>query len=272
MKLATMAGSKDDPKKLRDMGFEGVQLMLDQWNATDLNYTDEEYDEIKRKFYAGGLQIVALCGYVDFLDGDPALRVEQVKKALSAAPKVGAKIVITWGGFKKPDMDIESARKQVTEMLAQVMPTAVENNVYLAIEMYDQCVIGTPKEIVNTIKALNTNNLMIVMDPPNVFKASDLGRIPKAIDEIVDSAAGNIILAHAKDMLFKDGNRELPHAGAGQIDYPAYIRALKRSGYDYFLVVEHVSPETIESARDYVLAIFESVNGNVLLAFPKTYI
>jgi sugar phosphate isomerase/epimerase len=254
MKLATMAGSKDDPKKLRDMGFEGVQLMLDQWNATDLNYTDEEYDEIKRKFYAGGLQIVALCGYVDFLDGDPSLRVEQVKKALIAAPKVGAKIVITWGGFKKPDMDIESARKQVTEMLAQVMPTAVENNVYLAIEMYDQCVIGTPKEIVNTIKALNTNNLMIVMDPPNVFKASDLGRIPKAIDEIVDSAAGNIILAHAKDMLFKDGNRELPHAGAGQMDYHAYMSALKRIGYDYFLVVEHVSPETIEFARDYVLS------------------
>ena len=126
--------------------------------------------------------------------------------------------------------------------------------VYLAIEMYDQCVIGTPKEIVNTIRALNTNNLMIVMDPPNVFKASDLGRIPKAIDEIVDSAAGNIILVHAKDMLFKDGNRELPYAGAGQIDYPAYIRALKRVGYDYFLVVEHVSPETIESARDHVLS------------------
>jgi sugar phosphate isomerase/epimerase len=70
----------------------------------------------------------------------------------------------------------------------------------------------------------------------------------------VNSAAGNIILAHAKDMLFKDGNRELPQAGAGQMDYPAYISALKRVGYDYFLVVEHVSPETIESARDHVLS------------------
>jgi len=254
MRLATMAGQNDDPKKIRDMGFEGVQLMLDQWNATDLKYTDGEYDEIKRKFYTGGLQIIALCGYVDFLDGDPALRVDQVKRALFVAPKVGAKIVITWGGFKKPNMDIESARKQITDMLAQVMPTAVENNVYLAIEMYDQCVIGTPKEIVKTINALKTDNLKIVMDPPNVFKVSDLSRVPKAIDEIVDSAAGNIILAHAKDMLFKDGNRELPYAGAGQMDYPAYMRALKRVGYDYFLVVEHVSPETIESARDHVLS------------------
>jgi len=55
-------------------------------------------------------------------------------------------------------------------------------------------------------------------------------------------------------MLFKDGNRELPHAGAGQMDYHAYMSALKRIGYDYFLVVEHVSPETIEFARDYVLS------------------
>jgi len=253
MRLATMASPNDDIKRLTDMGFEGVQLMIDQWNATDLSLTDDEYTEIKRKFYVGGLQIVALSGYVDFLDGNPSVRVEQVKKALTAAPKVGAKIVVTWGGFKKPGMDIENARKQVTEMLGQIMPTAVENNVYLAIELYDQCVIGTPKEIVSAIKTLKTDNLKIIMDPPNVFKASDLGRIPKAIDEIVDSAEGNIILAHAKDMLFKDGNRELPHAGAGQMDYPAYIRALGRVGYDYFLVVEHVSAGTIESARDFVL-------------------
>ncbi len=254
MKLATMAGPNDDIKRLKDMGFEGVQLMLDRWNATELNLSDEEYSEIKRKFYIGGLQIVALSGYVDFLDGDPSVRVEQVKKALIAAPKVGAKIVITWGGFKKPNMNIENARKQVTEMLGQVIQTAVDNNVYLAIEMYDQCVIGTPKEIVTAIKTLKTDNLKIVMDPPNVFKGSDLNRVSKAIDDIVDSAEGNIILAHAKDVLFKDGKRELPYAGAGQMDYPAYIKALKRVGYDYFLVVEHVSPETIESAKNFVLS------------------
>ncbi|HGE69590.1 TPA: sugar phosphate isomerase/epimerase [Candidatus Poribacteria bacterium] len=253
MRLATLAGPNDDIKRLKDMGFEGVQLMLDRWNATELNLSDDEYSEIRRNFYINGLQIVALSGYVDFLDGDPSIRIDQVKKALIAAPKVGAKIVITWGGFKKPGMDIENARKQVIEMLGQIMPTAIDNNVYLAIEMYDQCVIGTPKEIVTAIKTLKTDNLKIVMDPPNVFKQSDLNRIPKAIDEIVDSAEGNIILAHAKDMLFKDGNRELPYAGAGQMDYPAYIKALRRVGYDYFLVVEHVSPETIESAKDFVL-------------------
>ena len=191
---------------------------------------------------------------MDFLDGDPSVRINEVKKALIAAPKLGTNVVTTWGGFKQPNMDIESARQQITGMLAQVMPTAVDNNVYLAIEMYDLCVIGTPKEIVDAIKALKTNNLKIVMDPPNVFKESDLDRIPEAIDEIVDSAEGNIILAHAKDMLFKNGNRELPHAGGGQMHYPTYLQALKRVGYDGFLVIEHVSSETIESARDHVLS------------------
>jgi L-ribulose-5-phosphate 3-epimerase len=254
MKLATMASSNDDPKKFRDMGFEGVQLTLDRWNATDLKATDEEYAEIGTKFRSEGVQIIALSGYVDFLDGDPSVRVSEVKRALQVAPKVGANIVITWGGFKKPGMDIESARKQITEMLGQIMPTAVDNDVYLGIEMYDQCVIGTPKEIVDTIKILKTDNLKIIMDPPNVFKEANLNNVPKAIGDIVDSAEGNIILAHAKDMLFINNTRELPYAGAGQIDYPAYIQALKRVGYDYFLVVEHVSPETIESARDHVLS------------------
>jgi len=258
MKLATMAGPNDDLKELKAMGFEGIQLMLDQWNATDIRLSDDEYTDIKIKFYSSGLQIVALSGYVDFLNGDPSDRIDEVKRALAAAPKLGAKIVITWGGFKKPGMNIDSARQQVIGMLGEIMPAAVDNNVYLAIELYDQCVVGTPKEIVDAIRILKTDHLKIIMDPPNVFKESDLNRVAQSIDEIVDSAAGNIILAHAKDMLFRNGNRELPHAGAGQMDYPAYIRALKRTGYDYFLVVEHVSPQTIESAKNYVLSALGS--------------
>jgi len=155
-------------------------------------------------------------------------------------------------------MDIKAARKQVMGMLSEIMPVAAENDVYLAIELYDQCVIGTPREIVEAISILKTGNLKVLMDPPNVFKESDLNRVGKAISEIVDSAEGNIILAHAKDMLFKDGNRELPYAGAGQMDYPAYVNALSRVGYDSFLVVEHVSPETIETAKEYVLAALKS--------------
>jgi len=261
MKLATMATPNDNLKKLKAMGFEGVQLMLGQWNATDLNVSDDEYAEIKTKFQDEGLEIAALSGYVDFLDGEPATRVNEVKRALSAAPKLGTKIVITWGGFKKPGMDIEAARKRVMGMLSEIMPVAAENDVYLAIELYDQCVVGTPKEIAEAISILKTDNLKVLMDPPNVFKESDLNRVGEAINDIVDSAKGNIILAHAKDMLFKDGNRELPYAGAGQMDYPAYVNALKRVGYDSFLVVEHVSPETIETAKEHVLATLKST-GN----------
>lgn len=259
MKLATMAKLNDDLKKLKAIGFEGVQLMLGQWNATNLNTSDDECEEIKRKFYDEGLQIVSLAGYVDFLNGNPADRVNEVKKALSTAPKLGTKIVLTWGGFKKPGMDIDAARRKVLGMLGEIMPVAEENNVYLAIEMYDKCVIGTPAEIVEAGKELGTDRLKVIMDPPNVFKEANLNRVGEAVNEIVDSATGNIILAHAKDMLFKDGERKLPCAGAGQMDYPAYLRALKRVGYDYFLVVEHVSDETIESARDHVLKALKGI-------------
>ena len=261
MKLAAMAGPNDNLKKLKAMGFEGVQLMLGQWNATELSMIDDEYAEIKTKFQDEGLAIAALSGYVDFLEGEPETRINEVKRALSAAPKLDTKIVITWGGFKKPGMDIEAAQKQVMGMLSEIMPVAAENDVYLAIELYDQCVIGTPREIVEAISILKTDNLKVLMDPPNVFKESDLNRVGKAISEIVESAEGNIILAHAKDMLFKDGNRELPYAGAGQMDYPAYANALSRVGYDSFLVVEHISPETIETAKEHVLATLKST-GN----------
>ena len=178
-----------------------------------------------------------------------------------AAPKQGADIVVTWGGFKKPGMNLDAAHKQVMEAISEIVQVAEDNNVYLAIELYDRCVIGTPEEIVEAINVIGTNHLKITMDPPNVFKESDLNRVGEAINEIVDDAAGNIILAHAKDMLFKEGRRELPYAGAGDMDYPAYIRALKRVGYDYFLIAEHHKPDTIAAARDHVLNALRTVGA-----------
>ena len=259
MKLATMAFLDDDTGNLKTLGFDAVQLRVDS------DYSDDECDAIKERFHGAGVEIVALGRSVDFLQGDAAAqakRVEEVERALVVAPRLGANIVITWGGFKKPGMDLDAARKQVMGAISRCVAVAEENNVYLAIELYDKCVIGTPREIVEAINVIGSDHLKLTMDPPNVFKESDLNRIGEAINEIVDDAAGNIILAHAKDMVFKDGTRQLPWAGQGHMDYPAYMRALKRVGYDYFLVEEHNKPERPEttiSARDHILNAMKSV-------------
>ncbi len=209
------------------------------------------------------MQIIAIGRPVDFLEGDATTqekRIEEVKRALAIAPKLGANVVITWGGFQKPGMDLDAARVQVMDAFSRIIPVAEDNNAYLAIELYDKCVIGTPAEIVEATEEIGSDYLKIAMDPPNVFKESDLNRVGEAINEIVDAATGNIILAHAKDMIFKDGKRELPYADVGLMDYNAYIRALRRVGYDYFLVTEHHTPETVKAAQDYVLRALKSTS------------
>jgi len=90
------------------------------------------------------------------------------------------------------------------------------------------------------------------MDPPNVMQLKDLNRQEEYLEETIVPFAKHIVLAHAKDVLFQNQNRGLPGAGEGQMDYPAYIRTLRKINYDYFLVVEHVSAATVEAARRHV--------------------
>lgn len=243
-------GISDEVKKLKSMGFHGAQIDF------DFVPSDSDCRKIRTEFSSGEIEIAALSGY-NWSDRNLAEPDEQkrekninfLKSRIEIAKKIGTNIVVTWGGFKERK---ENSLKLVIESLKDACACAEENNVYIALELYDQCIIGTPDQVLEAIDEVGSKFLKVVMDPPNVMKETDKKRMDAFLDETVSKLANHIVLAHAKDVLFKDGERSLPGAGEGQMDYKSYIKALKKAKYDYFLVIEHVSSDTVEAARDYV--------------------
>jgi len=173
-----------------------------------------------------------------------------VKGMIALAPTLGTDVAVTWGGFGNAT-DAEQ-RRTVYQALAEETAVAEECGVRVAIELYDQCVVGTVEQVAEAAATIGTRALGVMMDPPNTMTEADLEDLPAYYHRIMHVPGAPIFAAHAKDVLFADGVRGLPGPGEGRQDYVAYLRALAAVGYDGFLSIEHITRDRAEAARDFV--------------------
>lgn len=232
----------------REFGFTGLQI---GWRGE----APAEPAAVADAFRQEGVEIVAASAYTDFLSSEhswPCKDLAEVKQMIAAAAEMRTDTVVTWGGFG--DSTNRESRQAVRSALSEAADVAEEQDVKIAIELYDNCVYGTVDEICRLASDLGTPAIGVMMDPPNTMKESDLDDLPEYYARIINGAGARLFRVHAKDVLFEGGERKLPGPGQGQQDYVAYIRALAAAGFDGCLLIEHVNRETVGPARDYVAA------------------
>jgi len=239
----------------RDFGFTGLQL---GWRG-ELTRDPKEIADVCR---AAGVEMVALSAYTDFLNPEhnwPCRDAAAVEDMVEVAGVMGIDTIVTWGGFGSSSD--EEARRRVRVDLAGIVGCAEDLGVKVALELYDNCVFGTVEQVNQLADELGTSALGVMMDPPNTMKESDLSDLPGYYGRIIKGSGNRLFAAHAKDVLFQDGQRRLPGPGEGQQDYVAYIRALADAGFDGHLIIEHVTKESVGPARDFVAAKMKEALG-----------
>ena len=239
----------------RDFGFTGLQV---GWRGE----APVEPAAVADAFARERVKVVAASAYTDFLSPQhnwPCKDLAAVREMIAAAPVLGTDTVVTWGGFG--DAADEDNRARVRSALADAAQCAEEHRVKIAIELYDNCVVGTVEQINALGLELGSDAIGVMMDPPNTMKESDLADLPAYYARLMEGAGKRLFRAHAKDVAFEEGERKLPGPGQGVQDYVAYIHALAAAGFDGHLLVEHVNRETVGPARDYVARKIEEALG-----------
>lgn len=240
----------------RNLGFTGLQL---GWRGEP----PLDPAAIAGAFRMEGVKTVALSAYTDFLDARhswPCKDLAAVEEMIALAAAVGTDTVITWGGFG--DSTDENARQRVVSAIAEAARCAEQHGIKIALELYDNCVIGTVEDIRRLANEIGSAAIGVMMDPPNTMKESDLGDLSGYYGRLMNGAGERLFGAHAKDVLFAEGRRTLPGPGQGSQDYVAYVRALAAAGFDGHLIVEHVNRETVEPASEYVAGKIEEALGS----------
>lgn len=253
-------------EKAGELGLSGVQIYATGGDFSPA-MSEEEKATYKAALAAAGLEVSALCadmgGYGFERAADNPARIEATKRIIDLACEFGAHVITTHIGVIPADK-AEPRYAVMLEALTEVGRYAKAHGVTAAIE--------TGPESAPTLLAFlqdTEGGVGVNLDPANFTMVT--GQDPV---EAVHLLRDYIVHTHAKDGVMLErqdpeavyhafaeggiealnvmsGFREVP-LGEGQVDFSAYIAALREIGYDGYLTIEREAGD--DPTSDIILA------------------
>ena len=251
-----------------ELGLDGVQIYATRGSFSPETLTEQKKDEYKRLLKENGLVVSALCGDMGGFgfekEEDNAVRVQKTKAIIDLAVEFGANVVTTHIGVI-PDDKTDARYKVMLDALTEIGLYAQSKGVTMAIETGPEKAATLLAFLKDTKGGVGVN-----LDPANFTMVTGQDAV-----EAVKMLKDYIVHTHAKDGIKLDPNQkpeDVYHAfavggvsklnackgfkevplGEGQVDWDAYITALKDIGYDGFLTIERECGDNPE--KDIVLA------------------
>ena len=237
-----------------ELGLAGVQIYATNGAFSPDTLTAEQKEGYKKLLAENGLVVSALCadmgGFGFERAEDNPTRIEKTKRIVDLAVEFGAGVITTHIGVI-PDDKTDPRYGIMLEALTECGIYAKERGVTLAIETGPEKAKTLLSFIEDTHGGIGVN-----LDPANLIMST--GDDPV---QAVHTLKKYIVHTHAKDgiMLNKDQNpadvyhafavggvdalnacagfKEVP-LGEGEVDWDAYLHALREVGFDGFLTIE----------------------------------
>ena len=214
------------------LGIQGIQVYTTKGERAPENMNGEMRRAFLHRVKSRGLTISALCGDLGKGFTDPALNpelIEKSKRILDLALDLDTKIVTTHIGRVPEDSNCETYRimQQACHELADY---ADRLGAHFAIETGPE----PAERLRQFLDTLGSTGVAVNYDPANLTMCV-------ADDAVkgVYTLQKYIVHTHAKDGL---RGTEPPYVevplGTGDVDWPAYLKALDEIGYRGFLTIE----------------------------------
>jgi len=230
-------------------GFKGLEISV----SPTVKHIDVDYvlsggaGEIRRLFSERELEITSLAFYsIDILENPKEQKF--LLKVIEAASALNVKVVCTLAGSSVKGKDkLRTLREDFPKVFAPIVDVAKEHDVKIALENWYASLLQGLDHFQEAFKNIPDRTLGLNFDPSHLLW--------QQIDyiEAVHKFGDRIYHTHAKDtevLPFKlryvgvlgRGWWRYRIPGWGQINWRAYITALREVGYDYVLSIEHEDP------------------------------
>lgn len=203
-----------------------------------------------------GLRVSSLCRGGFFTTGTAASR-EDNRRAVDEAADLGAEcLVLVVGGLPEDSRDLEGARAQVADAVADLAPYAGAAGVRLALEplhpMYcaDRAVLSTLRQSLDLAEAFPAGTVGVVVDAFHVWWDPQCWeQIARAGERILSFQVCDWVVPLAADVLLARGMM-----GDGCIDFGRMRAAVDAAGYGGDIEVEIFNADVWAADGDDVLA------------------
>ena len=237
-------------RKAREVGADGIQIYATSGEMAPESLRPAQRRELLDKITSQGLTVSALCGDLGghgFMDAaDNPRRIEKSKRIMELARDLDTRVVTTHIGVVPADSS-HPRYKVLQEACVELARFGDDLDAFFAIETGPE----TAAVLRRFIDSLGATGVRVNLDPANLVMVT--GDDPVAAVKLLSPY---IVHTHAKDgvrLLVKDPEiiygmiedviqegeafREVP-LGQGQVDFPAYLKALDGIGFHGFLTIE----------------------------------
>ena len=227
--------------RVAELGRHGAEPMVFPADCEYLNWTPAENREFLDKGRAVGVSVPTVGMAVFTADDaliDPAghgRAVDVISRSLCFSAAVGADVMMLCNFFAS-NPDTAEKRARTLDVLHRVAPTARDLGVTVGLES------PLPAhELARMVDAVGSGHVGVYYDVGNSVY---LGYDPAAE---IDLLAGRIVGMHMKDT---DKTLGDSHLGKGRVDLAAAVAAMRRVGYDGWLMLETNPGDGDAAVRD----------------------
>ena len=198
-----------------------------------------------------GLVLAAVSGTFNIIDPDIARRetnLSRLRVLAGACEDLGTSIVTLCTGTRAPDNmwqrhpanDSSGAWREMVAVMRRIVGIAEETGVTVGIEPEVNNIVDSPQKARRLLDTLGSEQVKVIMDAANLFKAGTLSRMRDVLHEAFEHLGRDVVIAHAKD-LSQDGDAGHEAAGTGMLDYAYYLERLRHYEFDGPLITHGLS-------------------------------
>lgn len=250
-------GFEDLFRELKEVGFDGVELNVDEAGSSahslTLETTEQELAEIKELSERYGLPVVSISTslYWRYSMGSAEEEIRDMAKAvlrkqLSCAKSLGADgILVVPGGV--PDRSYEEAYATAHDTIFSLLPEIEESKVHVGVENVWNGFFLSPFDIARFVDGFSSPYICSYYDAGNMIAFSWSERW-------IEVLGNRINKVHIKDYKRNGGinsGGDFVDLLEGDVNWPAVIPALRKAGFDSYLTAEVDKGGSVDPSQSY---------------------
>ncbi|MFT3672868.1 sugar phosphate isomerase/epimerase family protein [Aestuariivirga sp.] len=260
----TFAGNDPEAvlRQSAEAGFEGVQynMACSGLAAMPDAIPSDVAQAVAAAAAATAQPVFAVSGTYNMIHPDVAVRRDgerRLKVIAAACAALGTKVVTLCTGTRDPqdqwrhhpDNASPEAWRDLLSAFEVAVGIAESHGVMLGVEPELANVVSSAAAARRLMDEMKSDAIGIVLDPANLAEEATPDERRRGIAEAVDTLAGRIIIAHAKD---RTATGEVAAPGQGAIDFAHFLSALRASCFDGPLVAHGFGAGEARDVADFL--------------------
>ncbi|MGC8935565.1 MAG: sugar phosphate isomerase/epimerase family protein [Thermoproteota archaeon] len=253
--LTKELSNKELASKIKEIGYDGVELVFDDKYFDPTKKSREEVKEFADNFVLQGLEIPSVATGVfwkyNLGSNDESIRrkgIEYGKAGIRMANAAGAKSILVVPAVASPDIPYEKVYENSVRSIKELGSYAKDFGVTVAVENVWNKFLYSPMEFKRFIQEVGLENVRVYLDVANLMAIA----YP---ENWIHTLKGMISNVHAKDFDVNVGNiTGFRHLLKGSVDWKKIAKLLKDAGFNGFLTLE-CSPEFDPEVKEVTLEV-----------------